>query len=253
MVWHARRRLSAMTEMARVSDANLRLLERERRFIQDASHELRTPITVALGQVELLQRAADGPQLQEDAAIAVDELMRLRRLSERLLLLASAEDPDLLHHTRVDVDGLLSEALRRWASTPRVWAPAVLSRDHGRGGSRTAPHRHRLVDRERGEVHPGPGDRIALAAERRRGAVAITVSDSGPGSPRRTSPICSTGSRGSTRAEPGRPAGSGWACRSFRAVAEAHGGAVEVQSVPGAGSRFSITIPLAASGNGSVT
>src|SRR5438552_2518489 len=81
MVWHARRRLAAMEEIGRMSDENLRLLERERRFIQDASHELRTPITIALGQVELLQRTASEPLMKEDAAIAVDELMRLRRLA----------------------------------------------------------------------------------------------------------------------------------------------------------------------------
>ena len=61
MVWHARRRLSAMEETERVSMENLRLLERERRFVQDASHELRTPITVALGHTELIQRRATDP------------------------------------------------------------------------------------------------------------------------------------------------------------------------------------------------
>src|SRR2546423_2505363 len=47
MVWHARRRQSAMEEMRRVYETNARLLERGRQFVQDASHELRTPITVA--------------------------------------------------------------------------------------------------------------------------------------------------------------------------------------------------------------
>jgi len=59
MVWHAQRRLVAMDKMQEVSEANLRLLERERRFIQNASHELRTPITVAIGHAELIQRGSE--------------------------------------------------------------------------------------------------------------------------------------------------------------------------------------------------
>ena len=108
MVWHARRRLTAMEETERVSLENLRLLERERRFVQDASHELRTPITVALGHAELIQRIAEDPTVAEDAAVIADELMRLRRLANRLMLLAGAEDPEFLHPEPVDVETIVT-------------------------------------------------------------------------------------------------------------------------------------------------
>src|SRR6266511_3526069 len=74
MVWHGRRRLATM-------DENLRLLEQQRRFIQDASHELGTPITVALGHTQLIEQAATDPVIAEDVRVVADELLRLRRLA----------------------------------------------------------------------------------------------------------------------------------------------------------------------------
>jgi len=121
MVWHARRRQTAMEEMARVSDQNERLLAQQRRFLQDASHELRTPITVALGHTELIERAATDPAITEDARVAVDELLRLRRLANRMLLIASADVPDL-YLAPFEVGDLVVDALGRWGHTPRSWS-----------------------------------------------------------------------------------------------------------------------------------
>ena len=67
------------------------LLERQRGFVRDASHELRTPITIALGHAELLRSSVTDPQAIRDADVVLDELGRLSRLSERMLLLASVE------------------------------------------------------------------------------------------------------------------------------------------------------------------
>src|SRR4029453_9606653 len=83
MVWHAQRRRSTMEDLRRVSDANLRLLHRERQFIQDPSHELRTPITVALGHAELVERASREPELADDARVVVDGRQRRRPLAHR--------------------------------------------------------------------------------------------------------------------------------------------------------------------------
>ena len=83
MVWHGRRRitamaqqLAAMKEVQRVSGENLRLLKEQHRFLQDASHELGTPITVALGHAELMERAANDTVLAEDARVIAGELRR---------------------------------------------------------------------------------------------------------------------------------------------------------------------------------
>ena len=95
MVWHGRRRLAAtqerltaMEQVQRISQENLRLLEQQRQFLQDASHELGTPITVALGHAELIERAATDQGVAADARVVTGELARLRRLTNRLLVLA---------------------------------------------------------------------------------------------------------------------------------------------------------------------
>jgi His Kinase A (phospho-acceptor) domain len=69
----------------------------------DASHHLRTPITIALTHAELLARDLDGRELR-DMQTVLGEITRLRRLSERLLVIAAAEDPDFLRTEPVLLD-----------------------------------------------------------------------------------------------------------------------------------------------------
>ncbi|HJZ08427.1 MAG TPA: histidine kinase dimerization/phospho-acceptor domain-containing protein, partial [Trebonia sp.] len=128
MVWHGRRRLAAhqerltaMEEVQRISQENLRLLEQQRQFLQDASHELGTPITVALGHAELIEQAATDTEVAADARVITGELARLRRLTHRLLLLASAGTPGFLQVAPVATDSLVLDALERWGHVPRHW------------------------------------------------------------------------------------------------------------------------------------
>ncbi len=79
MVWHAQRRLAADNERDLVSEENARLLTTQRRFLQDASHQLRTPITIALGHAELLASDLAGHPEARDIEVVVGELTRLRR------------------------------------------------------------------------------------------------------------------------------------------------------------------------------
>ena len=243
MVWHAQRRRSAMEDLRRVSDANLRLLQRERQFVQDASHELRTPITVALGHAELVERGGRDPELAEDARIVVDELLRLRRLADRLLLLATSEDPDFLSRSPVDVGQLLTDALQRWAPIDRRWRlepaqPATVVGDLDRLGLALDA----LI--ENAVKHTGAGDEIRLAAQRRGDQIAIAVVDSGSGMP---ADRLATIFERFARLDEGRSrdrGGLGLGLAIVKAIVQAHGGTVQVKSAVGTGSAFEILLPL---------
>ncbi|HET7518662.1 MAG TPA: HAMP domain-containing sensor histidine kinase [Actinomycetes bacterium] len=243
MVWHAQRRRSAMEDLRRVSDANLRLLQRERQFVQDASHELRTPITVALGHAELVERGSTGPELAEDARIVVDELLHLRRLADRLLLLATSEDPDFLSRSPVDMGQLLAAALQRWAPIDRRWRlepaePAAVVGDPDRLGLALDA----LI--ENAVKHTGPGDVIRLASQRRGDRVAIAVVDSGTGMP---ADRLATIFERFARLDEGRSrdrGGSGLGLAIVKAIVQAHSGTVQVKSTVGTGSAFEILLPL---------
>lgn len=241
MVWHARRRRHALQETERVSKSNLRLLERERRFVQDASHELRTPITVALGHAELIRRNSLDPTVLEDSEVVVEELMRLRRLSERLLVLAASEDPNFLNKASADIEELVVGALRRWSHVSRRWLLGRLdeTRIHC-DADRLALALDALI--ENAVQHTGPKDTIALSVTRTNESVTITVEDSGEGiEPDHLEEIFARFARvdaGRSRAH----GGMGLGLAIVAAVAEAHGGSVSVRSQSGKGAAFELCL-----------
>ena len=244
MVWHARRRLTATEETERVSLDNLRLLERERRFVQDASHELRTPITVALGHAELIQRQTVDPTIGQDAAVISDELMRLRRLADRLLLLASSEDLEVPQTAPIGVEQLVVEAVNRWAATPRRW---ILSTTEEvlvlADANRLAVAIDAVI--ENAVQHTGEADTIGLGVERRGTEAVIWIRDTGTGIA--AADLDRIFDR-FARSYPGRSrhtGGFGLGLPIVQAIVEGHGGSVRVDSVEGAWTRFEIALPVA--------
>jgi two-component system OmpR family sensor kinase len=249
MVWHGRRRLAAMEErlaamaqMQRVAAENLQLLEKQHQFLQDASHELGTPITVALGHTELIERATGDPVVAKDARVVEDELLRLRRLASRMLLLASAGGPDFLHLAPVEIEPLVVEALGRWGHTPRRWTQGAVDEVTVLGdGDRLAVALDALL--ENAVAHTTEDDRIELTARLEDGSVVLGVADAGCGvAAADLGRIFDRFAR--VDAHRNRQAGGfGLGLATVKAIAEAHHGSVRAQSTVGQGSVFELVLP----------
>ena len=245
MVWHARRKLTAEQESRRFGEENARLLATQRRFLQDASHQLRTPITIALGHAELLADGLTGNQETHDIEVVLGELNRLRRIAERLLVIAAAEGPEFLQTEAVELDGFTMEILRRWRPTAdRRWQLGQLDK------VTVQADRERLglaVDAllENAVRHTASGDviKLSVVAVGYGLPVRLIVADTGQGIPaellRHVFDRFRSGDSGPSR-------GTGLGLALVSAVARAHGGDVLAQSTPGQGSEFELLLPAPA-------
>jgi signal transduction histidine kinase len=180
MVWHARRRQDALGIAEQHSAQLESLLERQERFLHDASHELRTPVTIARGHLEVLERTnGDAPEV----GVALDELGRMERILDSLLLLARADQPDFLMLEEVKLDPFLEDVFVRWSEiAPRAWRLGPLAP----GTLRADPEQLRIaLDAllENAVKYTEPGDRIELSSRATGTKVAIEVSDDGAGVP----------------------------------------------------------------------
>jgi signal transduction histidine kinase len=244
IVWHANRRITADYERRLVDEENVRLLSAQRRFLQDASHYLRTPVTIALTHAELLARDMAGRELR-DVQVIIGEMSRLRRLSERLLVIAAAQDPEFLRLEPVALDLFALEMMDRWQSAAqRRWRLGELD-----GATvRADPERLGLaVDAllENAIRHTSENDVILMSVIRGEGGtVRIVVGDTGSGIA--AGELAHVFDRFRTGSNGKGTRGTGLGLALVRAVANAHGGDVHVRSAPGEGSEFEVVLPAAA-------
>lgn len=242
VMWHVERRQAALDEVRRLAESEHRLRERERNLVRDASHELRTPITVARGHAELIRKTSSG-QAGEDAEVILDELGRLSRIADRLLILAAVEHPDFLRRTPVELERLIVDTAKRWSATvPRQWRvgavpDGVLYADEER--------LHSTLDAliENAIKFTREDDRIAIVARAVEGTAIIEVTDTGDGIPQEQ--LSRVFDRFS-RVDEGRPrgnGGTGLGLAIVKAIIEAHGGSVAVTSQLGKGTTFALSVP----------
>jgi signal transduction histidine kinase len=213
----------------------------QRQFVDDAGHELRTPITIIRGHLEV---AEDDPEERvKTSALVMDELDRMNRIVNDLLLLAKAKQPDFLDLATVDLRALTEDLHAK--------ATAIATRDwrlEGVGQGMIVADRQRLTQAvvqlaQNATEHTSDGEEIALGSAVDNGWARLWVRDSGPGIPpedrdrifQRFARM-GVGRRGS--------AGAGLGLSIVRAIADAHHGVVEVLSHPGEGATFTVVIPV---------
>jgi signal transduction histidine kinase len=223
-------------------------LERQRRFTGDASHQLRTPLTAMLGQVEVALRRERPPEEYREVLGRVREQAgHLRQIVEALLFLARADAEARLDALEVaDVAAALPAAAARWSGHPRA---ADLRTEVVGDGPFPARLQPLLLDQlldnliDNAFKYSDAGRPVVLRLRREGDAVALDVEDVGRGIPGEDlAHVFEPFYRSADSRRLGLP-GVGLGLAMVQRIAAALGGTVAVKSSEGAGSRFTICLP----------
>lgn len=212
----------------------------QRNFINDAGHELRTPITIIQGHLELLDNVP--PEIAETLTIVGDELDRMNRLVNDMLLLAKAEQPDFLQLETIEVSTFIEELYTKVQTlADRNWQV-----HHQPGKIIGDPQRltGAIVNLVQNAVrHTQPGDLIEMGTMINRKNVRFWVRDTGEGiALTDQARIFERFARATSSYR--HSEGTGLGLSIVRAIAEAHGGRVQLTSQLGNGSAFTLILPI---------
>ncbi|TDB96743.1 HAMP domain-containing histidine kinase [Actinomadura sp. 7K534] len=219
----------------------------QRRFLDDAGHELRTPITVIRGNLELMDD--DPAEREETRALLMEELDRMNRMVNDLIMLAKADRPDFLTVGEVDLADLTVDVVAKSRGLgDRRWRVGAVAEVRVLGDAQRLTQA--LMQLASNAVrHTGDGDTIEVGSAVRDGAVLLWVRDDGPGvAPPDAERIFERFVRGDREPRPAGGAGpgdgAGLGLAIVASIARAHDGTAHVESPPDGGARFVLTLPL---------
>lgn len=233
-----------LTELTRTVNDMLDRIEwafsTQRQLLDDAGHELRTPLTVLQGHLEIAD-PHDAAEVEQTRELLLDEIARMTRLVEDILMLAKSQRPDFIQPSIVDLSMLVASVLEKCrALGPRTWEidaspDAAVEIDGQRLTQALLQLAHNAVR------HTGDGDVIAVGARLRDGTAEFWVRDTGPGiAPEDREHIFQRFGRGS---DAGRDEGFGLGLSIVSAIAAAHGGRVRLDDPP-VGATLRIIVPV---------
>jgi signal transduction histidine kinase len=234
--------------LGRVEEA----FERQRGFTAEASHQLRTPLTALLGQVEVaLRRDRDGEEYRRVLGVVRGQADRLRGVVESLLFLARSDaDAGLPDREAVDLGAWLPEHVRTaWADHPRAADIRVEA-------SAAPADVHPVLLGELVDVlvdnaakYSPPGTPIAVRVEPMDGGFEVSVEDAGIGLTGADAARVFEPFVRSAEARRRGVDGLGLGLAVARRIAAAHGCDLGVTSTPGRGSRFTLRLPAGRPGH----
>jgi signal transduction histidine kinase len=220
-----------------------------RRFVADASHELRTPIAVIRGEADVaLSQERSAAAYRETLTVILDESRRLSRLVDDLLNLARADAGNVQLQLREFYFGdLLRDCCRSvqaMAAARGVAVECQSPEDAPYRGDEELLHRLAMNLLDNAIRHTPSGGRVGIALESGDAQLRIRVVDTGTGiAPEALPHLFDRFYRGDP-ARSRQDGGFGLGLAIVKWVAESHGGTVEVFSQPGAGSTFTVTLPI---------
>ncbi|HZZ84023.1 MAG TPA: HAMP domain-containing sensor histidine kinase [Anaeromyxobacteraceae bacterium] len=231
-------------------EANVAKLQTE--FVNKVSHDLRTPLTSIRMFVETLQmgRLPDPARQAEALAILSDETARLSALINRLLDWARMESGKRAYHFRAEPVGALVDGALRAFEPQLLSCPATLHREVPDGLPNVRCDREAMVEALLNLLHnaykyTGPDKRITVSARVEGPVVLISVADNGPGiAPRDQKRIFDKFYRAKDPLDR-TIEGSGLGLSMVKHIVSAHRGKVTVASQLGAGSTFTVALPVA--------
>jgi signal transduction histidine kinase len=245
MVLFVRRSVAAKEEISRVHDNNVVLLQYARHLIRHASHIVRTPLTIALGHAEILQRTTEDAVAARDAQVVIDELKRLKEATDRLLELATSHQPDFVRPVLTPLREVVADACDRWSAKEALVRlgkvdDAVIRLDP----DRLQEALDELIGNAVAEAPPGTI--IEVSARHEDGCEVIEVADRGPGIREDDQkPIFDR----FARADGTRKRAARLGLAIVKAIAEAHGGSVGVRDRPGGGAIVELRLPQQSPGD----
>ncbi|GAA4894180.1 HAMP domain-containing sensor histidine kinase [Tessaracoccus lubricantis] len=226
----------------RMLDRVQRSVEGQRQLLDDVGHELRTPITVVRGHMELVD-AEDPVDVRDTRALVLDELDRMGVLVGDMLMLAKATESDFVQPRWFDIAALTDQVLekaralgnRRWRLERIASTEAFL--DPGRMTQAWLQLAANAVK------YSEPGTAVTLGSALERGEVLMWVRDEGIGiEPDQLALVRERFGR--TKAGAAHAQGAGLGLSIVESIMAAHGGRLDIESTVGEGSTFTLVLPL---------